>query len=78
MAETITLVEVPWHVPPADELDMPSYRRCDFCYKDATEELLAGLPEAEWRKFHQQKGGVDNGLVVCEKCMGEYLSEKPT
>jgi hypothetical protein len=75
MADIIELAAVDWFIPPAHDLDMPAYRACDICFERVVEDIWAGKPESEWRKFWLQRGGVNDGLTVCEACMDEFLSE---
>ena len=55
----------------------PYYRACDLCYQSATDDALEGRKLKDFRAFWKQHGGNDDGLTVCEKCIDEFLSEKP-
>ncbi len=71
----MVLVPVEWHIPPSDDMDMPSYRTCDICYESATVDVLAGKHIEEFRTFVKVQGGNDDGLTVCEHCLDAFLKE---
>jgi hypothetical protein len=56
--ETIALVEV--GMVAGDTYEEVSFRSCDFCFESAMQDIWANR---EVRKFYQQQGGVDAGLV---------------
>lgn len=51
------------------------YRYCDLCNETACEDIWAGKDEPDWRGFWRQRGGANDGLNVCENCLGSFLSE---
>jgi hypothetical protein len=76
MAETtiaLILVE-PIREPIGDEI-YGDYVRCDFCHETAVADIWEGKAETDWRTFHRQQGGRDDGLVVCSNCLDAFLSE---
>jgi hypothetical protein len=74
------IVQIGWHALDTwsnPDWDYPYYVRCDICHEDACEDIWAAKSEPDFRQFHKVVGGADNGLVVCEHCVGAYLTEKP-
>lgn len=51
-----------------DSYETADYRRCDFCYQSACDDIWSGLRlEHEWRLFFEVIG--EDGLIVCEHCL---------
>lgn len=74
---TIAINEIDWlKGPPAQGEDIPDWQRCDMCSGSCIDDFLNGARES--RKFFQQSGGNDDGLIVCENCINDFLSETPS
>ncbi len=56
-----------------DTYETLCYRRCDFCYETACEDIWAGLSEDDWRQFFEVVG--EFGLTVCSNCLPRLNEE---
>lgn len=71
----LTIEQLDWFVPPADDFGMPSYRACDICFLSATEDVFADKAIDDFRQFFRVSCGQYDHLDVCEHCLENYLRE---
>ena len=73
MSVTIQVVKVEWIKPPEDGDCYPVLARCENCHEDAAEDLRNGH---KVRAFFKVLGGNDDGTILCEHCVEQFIMEQ--